>query len=131
MGLYALLAVGTGAALGAWLRWALGLLLNPLLPALPLGTLAANLVGGYLIGIAIAFFASHAGLAPEYRLFIITGFLGGLTTFSTFSAEAIALLGRNEYGWAILHMGAHLGGSLLMTALGIATFNLLQAKGSP
>lgn len=118
---YSILAVGIGAALGAWLRWGLGALLNPLLPPLPLGTLAANLVGGYLVGLAVALFTQHPGLAPEARLFVITGFLGGLTTFSTFSAEAVHLLSRGEVAWALGHMGLHLAGSLGMTVLGMLT----------
>ena len=121
MGVLSVLAVGIGAALGAWLRWGLGALMNPLLPTLPLGTLAANLVGGYLVGVAVAVFAQHPGLAPEARLLIITGFLGGLTTFSTFSAEAVHLLTRGEYTWAAAHMGFHLAGSLTMTVLGLWT----------
>jgi CrcB protein len=83
MGIYGFLSVGLGAAFGAWLRWWLGVLFNPVFPSLPLGTLAANLLGGYLVGVAIAFF-SHSSLPPEARLFVITGFMGGLTTFSTF-----------------------------------------------
>lgn len=130
MGFYGFLAVGSGAAFGASLRWWLGILLNPLFPTLPFGTLAANLVGGFLVGVALAFFAGHAGLPPEARLFAITGFMGGLTTFSTFSAEAVTLLSRAEYGWAFLHMAVHLGGSLVMTALGMLTVNLLKAKGA-
>jgi fluoride exporter len=121
MGFYSFLAVGAGAALGAWLRWGLGALLNPVLPSLPLGTLASNVLGGYLVGVAIAVFAQHPGLAPEARLLIITGFLGGLTTFSTFSAEAVHLLTRGEYAWAATHMGTHLAGSLAMTLLGLLT----------
>lgn len=127
MTLYAWAAIGLGAALGAWLRWGLGLWLNPALSELPLGTLTANLVGGYLIGIAIAFFMQHPGLAPEWRLFIITGFLGGLTTFSTFSAETITLLLRGQYIWGTAVIAAHLGGSLLMTVLGMQTFKWLGA----
>jgi fluoride exporter len=133
MGFYGFLAVGGGAAFGASLRWWLGILLNPLFPTLPFGTLAANLIGGYLVGVALAFFAGHAGhagLPPEARLFVITGFMGGLTTFSTFSAEAVALFSRAEYGWAFLHMAVHLGGSLALTALGMLTVKLLQAKGA-
>ncbi|NCN88022.1 MAG: fluoride efflux transporter CrcB [Gallionella sp.] len=126
---YALLAIGFGAALGAWLRWGLGLWLNPALSELPLGTLAANLVGGYLIGVAIAFFMQHPGIATEWRLFIITGFLGGLTTFSTFSAETVTLLLRGQYAWGSAIIVTHLGGSLLMTVLGIQTFKWLQAGG--
>lgn len=116
------LSVGVGAALGAWLRWGLGSWLNPRTQELPLGTLAANLVGGYLVGIAIAWFADRTEIAPEWRLFIVTGFLGGLTTFSTFSAESVALLLRGSYGWAFAHGAAHLFGSLALTALGIATY---------
>ena len=121
MGVLAFLAVGLGAALGAWLRWGLGNVLNAVFPTLPMGTLAANLIGGYVIGLAVAFFGQHPGLSPEARLFIITGFLGGLTTFSTFSAEAVSLLTRGEVFWALVHMGSHLGGSLLLTWLGMLT----------
>ncbi len=124
--IYSFLAVGIGAALGAWLRWGLGLWLNTALPELPLGTLASNLVGGYLIGIAMAFFIQHPGLSPEWRLFIITGFLGGLTTFSTFSAEAVTLLLRGQYAWGSAVIVTHLGGSLLMTVFGIQTFKWLH-----
>ncbi len=127
MGLYAFIAIGLGAAIGAWLRWGLGLWLNPALPELPLGTLAANLVGGYLIGMAVAFFMQHPGIAPEWRLFIITGFLGGLTTFSTFSAETVTLLMRGQYTWGAAIITAHLGGSLVMTVLGIHSFKWLQS----
>ena len=126
MTLYAFLAVGIGAACGAWLRWGFGLWFNPALPELPLGTLAANLVGGYLIGLTIAFFIQHPGLSPEWRLLIITGFLGGLTTFSTLFAEAVTLLVRGRCAWGAGVTGAHLGGSLLMTVLGIQTFKWLQ-----
>lgn len=124
--LISLFAIGLGAALGAWLRWGLGLWLNPAVPELPLGTLSANLVGGYLIGLAIAFFVQYPGISPEWRLFIITGFLGGLTTFSTFSAETVTLLLRGQYAWGIGIIAAHLGGSLLMTVMGIQTFKWLQ-----
>ena len=127
MTFYALLAIGVGAALGAWLRWGLGLWLNSLLPELPPGTLAANLIGGYLIGLAVAFFMQHPGLSPEWRLFIITGFLGGLTTFSTFSAETVTLLLRGQYAWGSAIIITHLGGSLLMTVLGIQTFKWMQS----
>ena len=120
------IAIGMGAALGAWLRWGLGLWLNPVFPTLPYGTLAANLLGGYLIGVAIAFFAQHPGLPPEWRLLAITGFLGGLTTFSTFSAEVFTLLSRGQAGWAVAAAGLHLFGSLAFTALGVASFKLLK-----
>ncbi len=122
----AFIAVGIGAAIGAWLRWGLGLWLNPVLPELPLGTLSANLVGGYLIGIAVAFFMQHPGLSPEWRLLIITGFLGGLTTFSTFSAETVTLLARGQYAWSLAIIAAHLGGSLLMTVLGMQTMKWIH-----
>lgn len=121
-----LLAVGIGAAIGAWARWGLGLWLNAMLPQLPLGTLAANLIGGYLIGLVLAWVALSEGVPPEARLLIITGFLGGLTTFSTFSAEAVGLLSRQQYAWALMHTGLHLAGSLLATALGFATLRLLK-----
>ena len=115
-----LLAVGVGAAIGAWLRWGLALGLNTLVPNLPLGTLTANLVGGFLIGVAVELFTLHPVLAPEIRLFVITGLLGGLTTFSTFSAESVALLQRGAYGSALVLIAAHLIGSILMTLAGMA-----------
>ena len=126
MGILAFIAIGVGAAVGAWLRWGLGLWLNPVLPTLPLGTLAANLLGGYLIGLAIAFFAQQPGLSPEWRLLIITGFLGGLTTFSTFSAEIFTLLSRQQWGWGALSVSMHLAGSVLMTGLGVWTYKMLR-----
>lgn len=120
-------AVGLGAAMGAWLRWWLGVLMNPLLPALPLGTLVANLLGGYLMGIALGLFSAFSSLPVELRLLVATGFLGGLTTFSTFSAEAVTLLGRQQYAWAAGHVLSHLLGSLAMTALGLLTVNLFRS----
>jgi CrcB protein len=123
---HSILAISIGASAGAVLRWLLGLSLNSLFPTLPPGTLAANLSGGYLIGLAIALFAGHPGLAPEWRLLIITGFLGGLTTFSTFSAEVTALLQQGRLVWAGLAISAHVLGSLIMTMLGIATVTLMQ-----
>ena len=127
MGFSAFLAVGLGAAVGAWLRWGLGLWLNPAFPTMPLGTLAANLIGGYLIGVATAILAHSSSIPPEVRLLVITGFLGGLTTFSTFSAEAVTLLSRQQYSWAVMHVGSHLLGSLAMTVLGILTINFLRS----
>jgi len=120
-----LAAVALGAVLGAWLRWGLSYWLNPRLEQIPLGTLTANLVGGYLIGVAVAVFASNPALSPFWRLLVITGFLGGLTTFSTFSAENVALLGSGAWAGALLHAGLHLVGSLLATAAGIASVRLL------
>ena len=122
----AFLAVGAGAALGAWLRWGLSAALNQALPNLPLGTLAANLVGGYLVGVAVEVLVHHSVLTPEWRLFIITGFLGGLTTFSSFSAEAVNLLSRQEYAWAGVLIGVHVVGSVILTLLGIATVRALS-----
>jgi fluoride exporter len=115
------IAVAIGGVLGAWSRWGLGYLLNALLPTLPPGTLTANLVGGYLIGFFVELFSLHSEIPPEAALFVITGFLGALTTFSTFSAEAVTLLIRGQYIWAICHITSHLAGSLMMTVLGIAT----------
>ena len=115
------LAIGIGAALGAVLRWGLGLWLNALLPALPPGTLAANVIGGYLIGLAMVFFTQQVHLPPEWRLFVITGFLGGLTTFSTFSAEVMRLLQDGRLAWAGAAMAAHVAGSLLATWAGMLT----------
>jgi len=124
--LLSIASICAGASLGAVLRWLLAGRLNPLLPALPLGTLAANLVGGYLIGIAVAVFANHPGLSPQARLFVVTGFLGGLTTFSTFSAEVVTQAQQGHWPWALATAFAHLAGSLLLTALGIATVGWLR-----
>lgn len=121
-----LLAISAGASLGAVLRWLLGTSLNAVFPAIPPGTLLANLIGGYLIGLAVAFFGQHAGLAPEWRLFVITGFLGGLTTFSTFSAEVTTLLQQGRLLWAGGAIAVHVLGSLAMTLLGLATFALFK-----
>jgi len=118
-------AIGVGAALGAWLRWGFGVWLNPLGGLMPMGTLAANLLGAYLIGVAVAVFHAQVDVSPEMRLFIITGFLGGLTTFSSFSAEVVALIQRAEYGWAVGTISLHLFGSLLMTVLGILSIQKL------
>lgn len=122
----AILAISLGAALGALLRWVLGLGMNHLLPALPLGTLLANWVGGYLVGLALALFALTPTGSPEWRLFVITGFLGGLTTFSTFSAEVVNALQQGRLAWAAATIGLHVLGSLGLTLLGLATPALLR-----
>ncbi len=122
-----LLAVGAGAAVGAWLRWALSYWLNPRLAHLPLGTLAANLLGGYLIGFAVAHLALHPEISPAWRLLLITGFLGGLTTFSTFSAESTTLLLGGHYSAAFVHSAAHLFGALLATFGGVISYRALFA----
>ncbi len=111
-------AIAAGAVLGAWLRFALGALLNRAVDALPLGTLLANLLGGLLVGAAVAWLARHPEISPLWRLFAVTGFLGALTTFSTFSAESLELIQRGQLGWALLHSGLHLFGALGAAALG-------------
>lgn len=120
-------SICAGASAGALLRWLFGIWLNPLWPGVPLGTLAANVVGGYLIGLAFAFFAGHPLLSPEWRLLVITGFLGGLTTFSTFSLEVVDAAQRGDPGAAAAIVLLHLAGSLACTVLGIATFNWTRA----
>lgn len=125
MGLYGFIAVGTGAAAGAWLRWWLGMLFNPVFPTVPLGTLAANLSGGYIMGLAMGVLSHYESLPPEVRLLVTTGFLGGLTTFSTFSAEVVTLISRQQFGWAATTIFIHVAGSLMMTGLGILTMNML------
>ena len=117
------LAVGAGAAIGAWLRWGLGLLLNPHVLMVPLGTLVANLLGGFLMGVALGLIHALPALAPPLKLMLTTGFLGGLTTFSTFSAEGLHLVQRGEWGWLAVHTAAHVVGALLMAAAGYAAFN--------
>ena len=116
-----IVAVSVGASAGAVLRWWLGDRLNADFPLLPPGTLAANLIGGYVVGAAVAFFASFPALPPEWRLFVITGFCGGLTTFSTFSAEVVGLLQRGQPVWALAEVATHVGASLIMTLAGMAT----------
>ena len=111
-----------GAAFGSLLRWFLNLKLNNLFPIIPPGTLISNLIGGYIIGFAIACFANLPNIAPEWRLFVITGFCGGLTTFSTFSAEVIALLQAERFAWSLGAIAIHVSGSLLMTLAGMATW---------
>lgn len=127
MGFNGFLAVGVGAAVGAWLRWGLSVMLNASIPSLPLGTLVANLVGAYLIGLFMGFSALSTTLAPEVRLFLVTGLLGGLTTFSTFSSEALTLLTRGQYGWATTHILVHVLGSLALTGLGLFTVHLIRS----
>lgn len=126
--LSSIFAVSLGAAGGALLRWGLGTKLNVLYPAIPLGTLSANLIGGYAVGIAIAYFAQAVEIAPEWRLLIVTGFCGGLTTFSTFSAEVVLLLQQGRLNWALAVIALHVLGSLAMTVLGIATWHGLQLR---
>ncbi len=118
-------AIGAGAVLGAWLRWGLSVWMNHIHSHLPLGTLVANWGGGLIIGFSVAFFGSHPGLNPEWRLFLITGFLGALTTFSTFSAEAMLLLQRGEYLWAFGHSALHLVGSIICCIIGFALYRSL------
>src|SRR5690606_31188450 len=120
-------AVGIGASFGAWLRWGLTLWLNTLHSKVFFGTLIAHLAGGYLIGLAVGFFAAHPGLSAEWRLFAVTGFLGGLTTFSTFSAESFLLLQRGDYLWVIAHAALHLLGSVLLCAAGFASYRAFSA----
>ena len=121
-------SISIGAAAGALLRYGLGTRLNALYPAIPMGTLASNLIGGYVVGLAVAYFATRPDLPPEWRLLIITGFCGGLTTFSTFSAEVVALLQQGDPGRAIAAVGLHLAGSLAMTVLGLATWSWISAR---
>ncbi|SAL23823.1 camphor resistance protein CrcB [Caballeronia peredens] len=116
-----IIAVGLGGGLGSLLRWVLGLRLNAIFPNLPLGTFASNVIAGYIIGVAVAFFARFPDVSVEWRLFIITGLMGGLSTFSTFSAEVVAHLQQGRLGWALAEIAIHVCASLLMTALGIAT----------
>jgi CrcB protein len=125
-----ILAVGGGAAVGAWLRWGLGIVLNPVFPTLPFGTLAANLSGGLMMGCAMELMTRHTVLSPEARLLVTTGFLGGLTTFSTFSAETVTLLMRKEYAWSAALVAAHVVGSVAMTILGIFVVRAFFAWGS-
>jgi CrcB protein len=126
MNLQSLLAIATGASCGAWLRWWLGLRLNALHPALPMGTLAANLIGGYIIGVAAGAVAGNLGLSPQLRLFLMTGFCGGLTTFSTFSIETVTLFTRGQLAWGVGEIAIHIGGSLAATTLGLYSVRLLK-----
>ena len=125
------LAVGGGAAVGAWLRWGFGILLNPVFPTLPLGTLTANLVGGLLMGGAMEMLTRHAVLPAELRLVVTTGFLGGLTTFSTFSAEVVTLLLLKELLWGAIAIAAHVAGSIAATIVGLVLVRAVYAWGTP
>ncbi|WP_426203966.1 fluoride efflux transporter CrcB [Pseudomonas sp. TWP3-1] len=126
--LKSLFAIAIGASLGAWIRWGLGIRLNALFPTIPPGTVVANLVGGYIIGLALAFFASNPSISQEWRLLIMAGFCGGLTTFSTFSAETLTLIQEGRIVWALGAIGVHVMGSLAMTALGLLTYQYLSSS---
>ncbi|HET9664347.1 MAG TPA: fluoride efflux transporter CrcB [Burkholderiales bacterium] len=126
--LKAILAVSIGSAAGGLLRWALSLKLNSVFPSLVPGTLTANLLGGYIVGFAIAYFMDATSIPPEWRLLIITGFCGGLTTFSTFSAEVVSLLQQGQWAIAAAVIAAHVIGSLAMTFLGIASWHWLGLR---
>ncbi|ANI60003.1 CrcB protein [Pseudomonas sp. PvR086] len=126
--LKSLAVIAVGASLGAWLRWLLGMKLNALFPTIPPGTVVANMVGGYIIGLAIAFLAASPTLSPEWRLLIITGFCGGLTTFSTFSAETVALIQEGRLLWALGSISLHVVGSLVMTAAGLLSYQIIGMR---
>jgi CrcB protein len=124
--LNSVLAISFGAAAGAVLRWFFSLAFNSIWSVMPLGTLAANWIGGYLIGLSVSYFDAHMQLSPEWRLLVITGFLGGLTTFSTFSAEVVAVLQAGDYFKATTTIVMHLLGSVLLTIAGIATYQVFK-----
>jgi CrcB protein len=121
-----IVAICVGGSLGSLLRWWLGMSFNALFPTMPPGTLTANLVGAYIIGVALAVFSTYTTLAPEWRLFVMTGFCGGLTTFSTFSAEVTVLLQQGRVLWAMAVAATHLVGSVLLTLAGVGTFMWLK-----
>jgi CrcB protein len=132
--MFAVIAICIGACLGALARWQLGLWLNPSTSVegwLPWGTLAANLIGGYLIGVCVGIFQNMPQLAPEWRLLCVTGFLGALTTFSTFSAEVVGMLQQGRLVLALFTAGVHLLGSLVLTYLGLYTVRLLGISPMP
>ncbi|MGH8417888.1 MAG: fluoride efflux transporter CrcB [Pseudomonas sp.] len=124
--LKSLLVIAIGASLGAWTRWGLGVRLNSMFPTIPPGTVAANFIGGYIIGLALGFFSSNPSISLEWRLLVMAGFCGGLTTFSTFSAETLTLIQEGRIIWALGAIGIHVIGSLVMTALGLLTYQLLS-----
>jgi CrcB protein len=124
----AIVAISIGSSIGAVLRWFLGTQLNSLFPTIPPGTLTANLVGAYIVGLAIAYFSQAPDISPEWRLLIITGFCGGLTTFSTFSAEVVTLLQQDKLTWAMSAIAIHVSGSVVMTLAGLATWQLLKLR---
>ncbi|MBM1202704.1 fluoride efflux transporter CrcB [Pseudomonas fragi] len=126
--LKSLIVIAIGASVGAWLRWLLGIKLNALFPTIPPGTIVANMVGGYLIGLTIAFLAASPSLSPEWRLLIITGFCGGLTTFSTFSAETVTLIQEGKLLWALGSISLHVVGSLAMTAAGLLSYQVIGTR---
>lgn len=126
--LKSLIAIAIGASVGAWIRWGLGMRLNGLFPTMPPGTVLANLVGGYIIGLALAFFTSNPSISQEWRLLIMTGFCGGLTTFSTFSAETLTLIQEGRMVWALGAVSVHVIGSLVMTALGLLTYQFMSSN---
>ena len=122
-----ILALALGSVLGGLFRWSLGLKLNSHFPTIPPGTLSANLIAGYVVGLAVAYFAHTPGIAPEWRLLIITGFCGGLSTFSTFSAEVVTLLQQGRMTWAMGAIGIHVTGSLAMTMAGMASWRWIKS----
>lgn len=125
-GAYAVLAISLGSIIGALLRYGLSLAMNALVPPIPMGTLASNLIAAYIVGFAIAYFGMAPGLSPVWRLFVITGLAGGLSTFSTFSAELLTLLRDGRLGWSAGMLALHVGGSLTMTALGMASASVTR-----
>ncbi|MGZ5080915.1 MAG: fluoride efflux transporter CrcB [Usitatibacter sp.] len=127
---WSVVAVGAGAAAGAWIRWILGMLLNPIFPTIPLGTVAANIAGGFLMGVSMALMTHFEAMPPQLRLLMTTGFLGGLTTFSTFSAETATLISRGQHEWAAAIVLVHVAGSVAATFAGIALAEVLLFGGS-
>jgi CrcB protein len=125
------LSIAVFGALGCLVRWQLGVLFNPIFPTLPLGTVAANFIGGLVIGLSIELFALNAAIPPVVRLSATTGFCGGLTTFSTFSAEVVTLILRKQYNWAVYEVCIHLFGSLILTLLGVICVRALWAWATP